>query len=111
MENADFNTILNSLAQNPETLRKLVSAVSDTPSAPAFSAQSASHELRTESDSLDKPALTGQNRDIENLIRLLSALKPYLDADKRGKIDGAIRILRIVSLASGAGLMGNERRG
>lgn len=111
MENADFNTILNSLAQNPETLRKLVSAVGDAPSASMLTSRSAAPEPRTGSDDSDKPALQGQNRDIENLIRLLSALKPYLDADKRGKIDGAIRILRIVSLASGTGLMGSERRG
>lgn len=43
--------------------------------------------------------------DAENLIRLLLALKPYVGADRCEKIDGIVKILKLVRLSEQSGLL------
>ena len=107
MNNGDFNDILNALAENPDTLRKLVSAVGDDGGGRRhFGGSGNSYNVPSEKSAVQE---TDRNRDVDNLVRLLLALKPFLDESKGEKIDGAVRILRIISLASGSGLIGREK--
>lgn len=43
--------------------------------------------------------------DAENLIRLLLALKPYVGAERCEKIDGIVKILKLVRLSEQSGLL------
>ena len=47
----------------------------------------------------------GKGDDAENLIRLLIALKPYVGAERCGKIDSIVKILKLVQLSEKTGLL------
>lgn len=56
-------------------------------------------------DCTDSHHKDGRGNDAENLIRLLIALKPYVGKDRCEKIDGIVKILKLVQLSEKTGLL------
>lgn len=98
----NFEDILNTLSQNPDTMKKLMSAVGNVMNKEEAPSSEQTNALPT--NSFDNKV---NKNEISNLIRLLSALQPYMTQEKREKIQSIIRILKIVEMGESAGLLNN----
>lgn len=58
-----------------------------------------------EKDCEDCSKKGGRGNDAENLIRLLIALKPYVGKERCEKIDGIVKILKLVQLSEKTGIL------
>ena len=61
-------------------------------------------EMSTFNPSIDKK-MRNKGDDAENLIRLLIALRPFVGEEKCSKIDGIIKILKLVQLSEKTGIL------
>lgn len=131
--NADIGDIVNKLAENPETLKKLMSVAgnlfaNDTgvgtnerkqteyydrhehkDTNECYECDRFNSEKRCNDSHTDNICEKNERRhhrnDAEDLIRLLIALKPYVSDDRCSKIDGVIKILKLIQLSEKTGLL------
>lgn len=130
---ADLGDIVNKLTENPETLKKLMSVAgnlfaNDTDSSAKnggcseyyghnehrdtnecrdcdrFNAEKHCDDSRRDND-CEKHEHRHRKNDAEDLIRLLIALKPYVSEERCSKIDGVIKILKLIQLSEKTGLL------
>jgi hypothetical protein len=98
--------IINKLTENPEMMKSLMNVagniMNDTPSV-----NQRGDSPREENDEIDrvKPHKRKRGNDAENLICLLLALKPYVSDERCEKIDGIVKILKLVQLSEKTGLL------
>lgn len=95
----DFNDKLNAILSNPE-LMKTISGLAD---------KFASSD-RAENEGTDNPPAPDLgnianiaksiNSDDDNRIRLLNALRPYMNSKRSANMDTAIKILKLTKLTS-----------
>ena len=98
MENA-LEDKISELLSSPEDLKKIIGLVGSL---------SGNKSDKIETDAVEKSSedATGENSEIEKLFRhgknermmLLSALKPYLNDDKKDKIDTLLKMLNAAEL-------------
>ena len=131
--NADIGDIVNKLTENPETLKKLMGVANnlfannngamgndggrseyygrnehrdtnECRDCDRFSAEKRCDDSRRENE-CEKHENKHRKNDAEDLIRLLIALKPYISEDRCSKIDGVIKILKLIQLSEKTGLL------
>ncbi len=118
---ADLGSLLNVLTENPEALNAMGSLMGvlsknkKSPEAPPK--QSDSDALLGLLGSLggnknsdvraDNPVskLFGSKDDIHNRIALLNAVKPYLSPERRDKLEGVVKLLKLTELGELGGLL------
>lgn len=128
----DFNDILNKLTEDPNTLKKLMNVAGslfddkeknasddcrkndgclcgEGKEKDDYGDKCTENECKCESkevchDNKERCVKPSKySKDIENLIRLLYALKPYSGNARCEKIDSVIKILKLVQFAEKAG--------
>ena len=107
MENNDLSSLLSGVMSNPEVMSKL-SGILSNPEAMktisgAVSGASGEKEEKQQEASFALPKMP-QNEDAKNRARLISALKPYLNADRRDKADKLLGLLSILELTGSANM-------
>lgn len=92
----DFSEKLNSILSNPE-LMKTISSMAEN-----FAPQKQNPASDILADNADKIAgISGiLNSDDDNRIRLLNALRPYMNQSRSANMDAAIKILKLTKLTS-----------
>ncbi|MBQ4561715.1 MAG: hypothetical protein IJA55_05240 [Clostridia bacterium] len=105
MENNELSSLLSGVMSNPEIMSKLSGILSDPEAmktiSGAVSGAAGEKEEKQEISALPK---IPQNEDAKNRARLISALKPYLNADRRDKADKLLGLLSILELTGSANL-------
>ena len=102
-ENADISKLLSGIMSDPETLSKVMNLASELKnqsgkpqSEPAFDRQ------ETNAGGIDLSKLTGAlggsfgDERAKNRVKLLSALKPYMQDSRSEKIDFIIKMLGVL---------------
>ncbi len=130
---ADLGDIVNKLTENPETLKKLMGVANNLfannngalGNDGGRSEYYGHNEHRDANERRDCDRFNGEKscddsargndceknehkhrkNDAEDLIRLLIALKPYVSDDRCSKIDGIIKILKLIQLSEKTGLL------
>lgn len=109
MEQSDISSLLAGVMSNPEIMSKLSGVLSDPEAiksiSGAVSAMAPKEEKKEEAPSL---ANLHQSNDAKNRARLISALKPYLNEDRRDKADKLLGLLSILELTGSAGLFNKQ---
>ena len=110
MENNDLSSLLSGVMSNPEIMSKLSGILSDPEAMKTISGAVSGTAGEKEEKHENPPPLPKfqQNEDARNRARLISALKPYLNADRRDKADKLLGLLSILELTGSANLF---RRG
>ena len=105
MENNDLSALLSGVMSNPEVMSKLSGILSD-PEAMKTISGAVSGATKEKDEKNEAPALPKipQNEDARNRARLIPALKPYLNADRRDKADKLLGLLSILELTGSANL-------
>ncbi len=105
MENNDLSSLLSGVMSNPELMSKLSGILSDPETMKTISGavSGASQEKEQKPHPPVLPNIP-QNEDAKNRARLISALKPYLNADRRDKADKLLGLLSILELTGSANL-------
>ncbi len=105
MENNDLSSLLSGVMSNPEIMSKLSGILSDPEAMKALTGtvSGASNEKEEKHEPPALPKLH-QNEDARNRARLISALKPYLNADRRDKADKLLGLLSILELTGSANM-------
>ena len=119
-----FNDILSSILSDPksvEALKEIASELSKSegaassekpsPASHGVSQGAAAPDLTSLFSGLDPKFLetafsliAGYNSVDEGKVNLLNSLKPYLPEEKRSRIDGAVRMLRILKVGKALGI-------
>ncbi len=107
MENNDLSTLLSGVMSNPEIMDKLSGILQNPEALKAISGAAAGATPQKEESAppTSLPKLP-QNEDAKNRARLISALKPYLNPDRRDKADKLLGLLSILELTGSANLFG-----
>ena len=105
MENNDLSSLLSGVMSNPEVMSKLSGILSD-PEAMKTISGAVSGAAGEKEEKRELPVLPKiqQNEDAKNRARLISALKPYLNADRRDKAGKLLGLLSILELTGSANL-------
>ncbi len=105
MEQNDISSLLSGLMSNPEVMSKLTGVLSDPEAiktiSGAVSTMAPKEEKKEETHSF--PGLN-QSNESRNRHLLITALKPYLNEDRRDKADKLLGLLSILELTGSAGL-------
>lgn len=106
MEQNDISNLLSGVMNDPEIISKLSGVLSD-PSAMATVTNAVSAMAsKNETPQAVKPPVPVQSEESKNRTRLISALKPYLNEDRRSKADKLMGLLTLLEL-SGSGNLFN----
>lgn len=106
MENNDLSSLLSGVMNNPEIMNKLSGILQNPEAMKAISGAVSSDSQKEESQSPPSLPKLPQNEDAKNRARLISALKPYLNPDRRDKADKLLGLLSILELTGSANLFG-----
>ena len=109
MEQSDISSLLSGVMSNPEIMSKLTGVLNDPEAMRSIS--DAVSSTAPKEDNKEKPALLPQlhqNSDAKNRARLIAALKPYLNDDRRDKADKLLGLLSILELTGSAGLFNKK---
>ena len=105
MDNNDLSSLLSGVMSNPEIMSKLSGILSNPEAMKTISGAVSGGSVEIE----EKPAAPmlphiPQNEDSRNRARLISALKPYHNADRRDKADKLLGLLSILELTGSSNL-------
>lgn len=103
MENTDISALLSGIMSNPEVMGKLSGILSDPEAMKTVSAMASGTQRKDEPKDPPLP-IPKQSDDAKNRARLISALKPYLNQDRRDKADKLLGLLSILELTGSANL-------
>lgn len=101
MEQSDLSTMLAGVMSNPEIMSKLQGILSDPEAQKSLSSVIPQREQSAPAPSLPLPK---QSEEARNRARLISALKPYLNEDRRNKADKLMGLLSILELTGSANI-------
>ena len=105
MENNDLSSLLSGVMSNPDIMSKLSGILSDPDAMKSISgAVSGMSDEKEEKPVPPALPLPKQSEDAKNRARLISALKPYLNEDRRDKADKLLGLLSILELTGSANL-------
>ena len=112
MDTANLSSLLSGVMGNPEVMGKLQGILSDPEAMNSIrnavsgigSAQSNTNEAKKDTPPLSLPTLSGQSEEARNRARLISALKPYLNEERRDKAE---KLLSLLTLLEVSGSFGN----
>ena len=107
MENNDLSSILSGVMSNPDIMNRLSGILSD-PEMMKNISKAVNEKKEEEKPTLPTLALPKQSEETKNRARLISALKPYLNQDRRDKADKLLGLLSILELTGSSNLF---RRG
>ena len=98
--------MISKLTENPERMKSLMNVAGNIMN-DGQNVQNDDNRPREESAERDrvKPQKKRRGNDAENLICLLLALKPYVSDERCEKIDGIVKILKLVQLSEKSGLL------
>lgn len=107
--NSELGDMISRLTENPEMMKKLTELAGSLDLGGTRTAE----EKPTDAEFRELPEKPKENRaghpkrknETENLIRLLIALKPYVNGERCSKIDNAVKLLKLLQLGEGAGLL------
>ena len=100
--------IISRLTENPEMMKSLMNVAGNIMKSspePEKEEPLPPPEPRNDRQDREHPRERKRGDDAENLICLLVALKPYVSADRCGKIDSIVKILKLVQLSEKTGLL------
>ncbi len=120
----DFNEMLNSLMSDPKSFEMLESLAKqlsenmgseekkeETPKTESIPDLSGISDITSLLSSLDPNLLSkagellgGFNSVETEKVNLLNSLKPYMSSEKSGRVDGAIRMMRILKMVRALGI-------
>lgn len=103
MENNDLSALLSGVMSNPEIMSKLSGILSDPEAVNSISAMASGAQRKEEPKAPPLP-IPKQSDDAKNRARLISALKPYLNPERRDKADKLLGLLSILELTGSANL-------
>ena len=103
MENNDLSAILSGVMSNPEIMSKLSGVLSDPEAMKSISAMASGAQRKEEPVQTPLP-IPKQSDDAKNRARLISALKPYLNPERRDKADKLLGLLSVLELTGSANL-------
>lgn len=95
MENNDLSSIISSVTSDPEMMSKLLGMAS------SLSASASVPEKTSENEEHAEQALAvsgGNHHSSSNRARLIAALKPYLNDDRREKADKLLSLISLLEL-------------
>lgn len=101
----DIGSMLNSVLENPEAMKRVAQL------AGSIMGDGGTGGPAKEEPSDHKPAppesgeKKGDGGGSDNRAALLRALKPYLNAERRKKVDSLLQILKLLQLAEASGLL------
>ena len=106
---ADIGDIISKLTENPDMMKNLMGMAN------SLMGNNLPDRKREEDfdrcndkvvlEKCDKPICNNKANDAENLIRLLSALKPFVSEERCSKIESVIKILKLIQLSEKTGLL------
>lgn len=111
MANDQLSSLLSGLMQNPEMMSKLSGIMSDPEamkSIQSIAKGMSAAEPQAQSTALSLPNFGVQNENAKNRTRLISALKPYLNEERRDKADKLLGLLSLLELSGSTGLFKNQ---
>lgn len=107
MENNDLSSLLSGVMSNPEVMSKLSGILSDPEAMKSISAMASGVQHKEEvKESPHVLPIPGHSDEAKNRARLISALKPYLNPERRDKADKLLGLLSILELTGSANLFG-----
>ncbi len=93
----DFSEKLNSILSNPELMKTISSMAGNFNMQPS----SQNSESAFADDTQKLAGIAGAlNSDDDNRIRLLNALRPYMNPTRSANMDAAIKILKLTKLTT-----------
>ncbi len=95
----DFQDKLNSILSNPELMKMISSMAGQVNSEPQNVNSDISNNSPADFDSIANIASKIGSED-DNRIRLLNALRPYMNQSRSANMDTAIKILKLTKLTS-----------
>lgn len=101
MEQTDISALLSGVMNNPEIMGKLSGMLSDPETVGRLKQTLSPEEGKSPSLPLSLPV---QSDEAKNRARLISALKPYLNEDRRGKADKLLGLLTLLELSGSQNL-------
>ena len=110
MEGNNLSSLLSGVMSNPEMMGKLQGILSDPEAMNSIknaisgtTPASSEKETPKPGASLPLPPSLGQSEEAKNRARLIAALKPYLNAERREKADKLLSLLSLLELSGGLG--------
>ena len=113
--NNGLNDIITKLTENPEMMKSLMNVAGNIMNNNGSANPDASFnggdipQQHTKKEECHVESQRGEYRkrgdDAENLMCLLLALKPYVSDSRCNKIDGIVKILKLVQLSEKTGLL------
>lgn len=111
MDTNNLSSILSGVMGNPEMMGKLRGILSDPEAMNSIrnalsGAGIPQGEEKRDNESLkpvSMPLAAGQSEEAKNRARLIAALKPYLNEERRDKADKLLSLLSILELSGGLG--------
>lgn len=95
----DFQDKLNSMLSNPELMKMISSMAGQVSSEPQSNNSDISNDSSPDLSNLANIASKISSED-DDRIRLLNALRPYMNQSRSANMDTAIKILRLTKLTS-----------
>ena len=105
MEGMDISSLLSGVMSNPEIMAKLSGILNDPEAMKKISAM-ASGSQQEQKPSQPSLPISGHSDEAKNRARLISALKPYLNPERRDKADKLLGLLSILELTGSSNLFG-----
>ena len=95
----DFQDKLNSILSNPEIMKMISSMAGQVNSEPQSSNSDTGNDSSADFGNLANIASKISSED-DDRIRLLNALRPYMNESRSANMDTAIKILKLTKLTS-----------
>lgn len=109
MDNNDLTTLLSGVMSNPDIMNKISGIMNDPEAMKSISNAMSGISPQTEQakeavSNIQRQLPEPKSDESKNRARLISALKPYLNADRRDKADKLLGLLTLLEISGSTGL-------